>query len=148
MVARTNTEWKVIAHEIGHTFGAVHDCTSADCRNQTYVNENKCCPRGVEVRDCPADRMFLMNPATDDNIENFSPCTVGGICAALGSRNVNSACLVNNREVPSLVQAVCGNGIVEKGEECDCGGPNKPECAANSCCDAATCKLKGNAVCE
>ncbi len=58
---------------------------------------------------------------------------------------------------------MCGNGIKESGEECDCGtssvlviresliglGPaNSPECMNNSCCDGKTCKLKAGAKCE
>lgn len=37
---------------------------------------------------------------------------------------------------------MCGNGIVESGEECDTGGQD------SACCDASTCKFKKGAVCE
>ncbi|KAI4141457.1 MAG: hypothetical protein LQ341_003515 [Variospora aurantia] len=37
VVARTPNEWQVIAHETGHTFGAVHDCDTSACANQDSV---------------------------------------------------------------------------------------------------------------
>lgn len=38
---------------------------------------------------------------------------------------------------------MCGNGIVEAGEECDPGaGTDSP------CCDPTTCKFRDNAVCD
>ncbi|KAG9063642.1 hypothetical protein KI688_003753 [Linnemannia hyalina] len=41
---------------------------------------------------------------------------------------------------------VCGNGIIEHGEECDCGSPQ--ECAKDPCCNAKTCKLNAGAQCR
>ena len=38
----------------------------------------------------------------------------------------------------------CGNGIVDDGEECDCG----TQCSPNSCCSPVTCRLKADAQCE
>jgi len=35
---------------------------------------------------------------------------------------------------------------VEDGEDCDCGG--EQSCGTDACCDAKTCKFKGNAVCD
>ena len=39
---------------------------------------------------------------------------------------------------------MCGNGIVEENEACDCGSP--AECT-NPCCDAATCQPVPGAEC-
>ncbi|KAK5073012.1 hypothetical protein LTR51_005653 [Lithohypha guttulata] len=37
VIARTNNEWQVFAHESGHTFGAVHDCDSSACADSSAV---------------------------------------------------------------------------------------------------------------
>lgn len=42
----------------------------------------------------------------------------------------------------------CGNGIIENGEECDCGGPNDCKKLPDQCCDPYKCKLFKNATCS
>jgi len=59
---------------------------------------------------------------------------------------VDTSCLSSNRGVTVITEQECGNGIVEEGEDCDCGGATG--CGSDACCDAATCKFKNNAVCE
>ena len=144
VVVRTLTEWQVIAHETGHTYGAVHDCTDAACADPNTVNAQQCCP--LSSSECDAGAQYLMNPSTAQGITRFSPCSIGNICSALQRNSVDSSCLTNNRGVTTIGDPVCGNGIVEEGEDCDCGGPGP--CGDNACCDAATCRFKNNAVCD
>ena len=62
----------------------------------------------------------------------------------------NTSCLIDPNAPTSLTTAkqvitlqMCGNGIVEAGEECDPGlGSN------STCCDVSTCKFIGDAVCD
>lgn len=143
VVVRTSTEWQVFAHESGHTFGAVHDCTSTTCADGT-VTKQQCCP--LSASSCNANAGFIMNPSTVSGITAFSQCTIGNICSALGRQSVQSSCLTNNKDVVTITGSQCGNGIVETGEECDCGGAES--CANNPCCDAATCKFTTNSVCD
>jgi len=144
VVARTSTEWQVFAHESGHTFGAVHDCDASACQDTNFVNSGQCCPRSAD--SCDADARFLMNPFSADGITDFSPCSIGNICSALGTGSVTSSCLTNNRDVTTITGNQCGNGIVEDGEDCDCGGDEG--CSNNPCCNPSTCRFAQGAQCD
>ena len=144
VVARTSTEWQVIAHESGHTFGAVHDCDSQTCSDGSTENAQQCCP--LSASSCDAGAQYIMNPSTGQGITAFSPCSVGNVCSAIGRNSVNSSCLSDNKGVTTISGNQCGNGIVEAGEDCDCGGT--ANCGNNACCDPTTCKFKNNAVCD
>jgi hypothetical protein len=146
VVVRTRgaSEWQIIAHETGHTFGAVHDCTEQTCAQGTTVGSQQCCP--LSSSTCNAGEAYIMNPSTSSGVRTFSPCSIGNICSALGRNSVKSTCLTANRNIKTIGTQECGNGIVEEGEDCDCGGESG--CSDNSCCDATTCKFKNNAVCD
>ena len=144
VVAKTPTEWQVIAHEAGHTFGAVHDCDASQCANTNTVNAQQCCP--LSTSSCDAGAKYIMNPATGEAISEFSPCSIGNICSAIGRSSVKTSCLSDNKGVTIISPQQCGNGIVEETEDCDCGGA--VGCLNNQCCDATTCKFKNNAVCD
>ncbi|KAK2768442.1 hypothetical protein FQN54_000297 [Arachnomyces sp. PD_36] len=143
-VAKTPTEWQVFAHESGHTFGAVHDCDELKCESSTAVANSECCP--LDTDTCDANEQFIMNPSSNSGITQFSPCTIGNICSAMGRGSVKTTCLSENRGVVTITGSECGNGIVEEGEDCDCG--NDESCAGNTCCDAKTCKYASGAVCD
>lgn len=68
----------------------------------------------------------------------------GSLMAGASGGKTNTSCLVDpdpNRQTIAL--QMCGNGIVEKGEDCDPGqGMSSP------CCDSTTCKFTKNAVCD
>jgi hypothetical protein len=146
VVIRTSgaNEWQIIAHETGHTYGAVHDCTAQTCADANYVNAQQCCP--LSANTCNAGAQYIMNPFTAQGITNFSPCSIGNICSAIGRKSVDTECLSDNKNVVTYTGQQCGNGIVEPGEQCDCGGAEG--CGADSCCDPTTCKFKDGAVCD
>lgn len=144
VVVRTSTEWQVVAHETGHTFGAVHDCTSTTCSDGTTVATQQCCP--LSASTCDAGGAYIMNPSTAPGITKFSPCSVGNICSAIGRNSVQTGCLSANKDVTTISGSQCGNGIVEAGEDCDCGGVTG--CGSNPCCNPTTCKFTSNSVCD
>ncbi|KAF5023950.1 hypothetical protein F66182_3988 [Fusarium sp. NRRL 66182] len=141
VVVRTSAEWQVFAHETGHTFGAVHDCTESSC--PVSSNSQSCCP--LSTSSCDARGDFIMNPSSRQGISEFSPCSIGNICSGF-RRNVNAECLTDNRNVRTISGQQCGNGIVEEGEDCDCGG--EEGCGDNQCCDPSTCRFRGEAECD
>ncbi|WWC69861.1 uncharacterized protein I206_103804 [Kwoniella pini CBS 10737] len=131
----SKTEWSLVAHEIGHGFGAIHDCTSGCSLS------GSCCPSTSS--SCDAGGQYIMNPTTSSSEQTFSPCTLGNICSNIGGRTLNTNCITSpgSRTVISLQQ--CGNGIVEEGEDCDPGGNS-----TSACCDSSTCKFREGAVCD
>ena len=81
-----------------------------------------------------------------DATNRFSQCTIGNICSGFASKQVSTTCLTSNKNVTLITGGECGNGIVEEGEDCDCGGTQG--CQNDPCCVAATCKFATGSVCD
>ncbi|KAL4907008.1 Metallo-peptidase family M12-domain-containing protein [Aspergillus multicolor] len=140
VVASAGNQWQVFAHESGHTFGAYHDCESTLC--SLSGSSRQCCP--LSSSTCSADAEYIMNPVSTSPQTEFSPCTIGNVCSAIGRGRVQARCLTTRTDIPTVSTGECGNGIVEVGEECDCG----EDCDDNPCCDGSTCRFIGDAVCD
>uniref|UniRef100_A0A8C4DGL2 ADAM10 endopeptidase n=1 Tax=Dicentrarchus labrax TaxID=13489 RepID=A0A8C4DGL2_DICLA len=118
-----------LAHELGHSLGSPHD-EGSNCGNLGST--------GGKGR-------YLMFPhATDEVRENndkFSPCSIKHISKILKLKK-DDCFLVSN-------QPICGNQIVEEGEECDVGQND-----TDLCCFSARepvgvqCRLKPGKVCS
>ncbi|XP_026978690.1 disintegrin and metalloproteinase domain-containing protein 2 [Sagmatias obliquidens] len=105
----------------------------------TYDDINKChCPGAVCV----------MNPEAihSSGVKIFSNCSMEDFAHFISKSK--SQCLQNQPRLGSTYKvAVCGNGKVEEGEQCDCG--DQEDCAAlpDPCCNQATCRLNVGSAC-
>uniref|UniRef100_A0A915L4L2 Peptidase M12B domain-containing protein n=1 Tax=Romanomermis culicivorax TaxID=13658 RepID=A0A915L4L2_ROMCU len=123
-----------LAHEIGHNFGSPHDFP-ASCQPGS--------PEGNYI-------MFASATSGDKpNNAKFSPCSVANISAVLKEvlaqpphldmSGIRRNCLIDP------MTSFCGNGVVEDGEQCDCGY-DESECEQRQdhCCYARTTRGKLN----
>ncbi|KAK3597351.1 hypothetical protein CHS0354_034594 [Potamilus streckersoni] len=98
-----------LTHELGHSFGSPHDVLS-----------NPLCSPGSDYGN------YIMYPYANDgskpNHNEFSPCSISYIYPVILNKG---HCFEVN------YGPICGNGIVENGEECDCGDQN---ICTDTCC--------------
>lgn len=140
----TPNEWMVVAHEIGHGFGAIHDCNSKTCSPTLNTPIGQCCP--LSTTTCDAGANYIMNPSESVATKLFSPCSIKAICSTIKSSSGQCLKAPGTRSTQNSESNICGNGLKESGEECDCGSAE--DCANDPCCDGTTCKLKKGAVCD
>ncbi|XP_078421390.1 disintegrin and metalloproteinase domain-containing protein 9 isoform X2 [Cetorhinus maximus] len=111
----------VLAHELGHNMGINHD-------------DKRSCV-------CPTKHCIMYSAITGS--KNFSSCSQGDFVKLI--ERGGGLCLQNepNPEDQYSLPS-CGNYIVDEGEQCDCGTPQK---CSNPCCNAATCTLTSGSQC-
>ncbi|KAK2575767.1 hypothetical protein KPH14_007153 [Odynerus spinipes] len=122
-----------LAHEIGHNFGSPHD-------------PDECSPGGEDGNFI----MFARATSGDKRNNNrFSPCSLVSINPVLNAKARSvKGCFAEPQS------AICGNGVVEESEECDCGWE---EDCNDPCCHPQRlhhvpheipCRLADGAVCS
>lgn len=119
----------VLSHMVGHNLGLKHD-------------EDRGCSCEDEF-GCIMSTQVLTRSGLQSR--KFSSCSHEDLEVAL-SVDVAS-CLDEEAEKEETFSQNCGNLIVERGEECDCGSPEQCE-MSDPCCDPSTCLLKSWAQCK
>ena len=76
--------------------------------------------------------------------EKWSSCSVNQLRNSLTRADNNLGRCLANEPITTVADPVCGNGIREHDEICDCGSPE--ECN-DHCCNARTCKPVTGAQC-
>nr|XP_021511390.1 disintegrin and metalloproteinase domain-containing protein 18 [Meriones unguiculatus] len=104
----------------------------------TYDDVNNCsCPR--------APCIMQQEALSSSGMKTFSNCSVHDYRRYASNFEVKCVGNLSNVQVLQLNHSVCGDGIVEANEECDCG--NDTECRFRECCNSETCRLKASAQC-
>lgn len=85
---------------------------------------------------------YIMNPSESGGATSFSPNSQMQMCQR---SQVTGSCLVLPGGLTVLNSGICGNGIVEGNEQCDCGGTEN--CAGNKCC-YSNCTLTPGSQCD
>ncbi|XP_063077971.1 zinc metalloproteinase-disintegrin-like MTP4 isoform X2 [Engraulis encrasicolus] len=117
-----------IAHEMGHNLGMSHDEPGCYC-GPDY--ESKCLMLDT------VNKHSIVFPSL------FSDCSLKQLSDFLNSPAIG--CLDDPPQPDSLYGgALCGNGVLDSGEQCDCG---PAEDCNNPCCDASTCHFTDGSEC-
>uniref|UniRef100_A0A8C6XIT1 Uncharacterized protein n=1 Tax=Naja naja TaxID=35670 RepID=A0A8C6XIT1_NAJNA len=120
---KPNLVASAMAHEMGHNLGINHDRGSCNC------NAGPC---------------IMFPKISYEPLSEFSSCSVQEHREYL--LRDRPQCILNKPLSTDIVTPpVCGNYLVEVGEECDCGSPQGCQSA---CCNPTTCKLQHEAQCD
>uniref|UniRef100_A0A8D0BSC7 Uncharacterized protein n=1 Tax=Salvator merianae TaxID=96440 RepID=A0A8D0BSC7_SALMN len=107
----------IFVHELGHNLGIQHD-----------------------GKYCYCERSFCIMSDVLTYSDRFSNCSYRDYF-----RLRNTGCLLIPPDPKKIYKVkLCGNAVVDEGEQCDCGSPAK--CVFDPCCQS-DCTLRPDAIC-
>ncbi|XP_007529629.2 disintegrin and metalloproteinase domain-containing protein 1a-like [Erinaceus europaeus] len=111
----------LMVHELGHNLGIQHDHPACICKDQHFCLMQEGITPGSGFSNCSSDYYYHF------------------------LREHRGACLFDRPQHKSRRRrdALCGDGVVQAGEQCDCGS----DCDSHPCCEE-TCTLKDDAQCS
>ncbi|XP_074604228.1 zinc metalloproteinase-disintegrin-like BITM06A [Brevipalpus obovatus] len=132
-----------LTHEIGHMLGLRHT-TETRCAAKCQANPND-----------PDQKQCIMNPMLGNACRPFewSECSE----KYLSDKKSTHFCFRKKIKSP---KPMCGDGLVDPGEQCDCIQQEckacckdcklieGKKCANGACCDLGTCQFKEGSVCR
>jgi len=111
-------------HEIAHNIGLKHDCDEESCKEATSVSY-PCHP----CKGCSCNGKYMMSrKGAPSMLPVFSPSSQREMSVILSYFEPD----MPKVEDVTIPYRVCGNGIVERGEECD-AGPFGDKCCTREC---------------
>uniref|UniRef100_H3D2R3 ADAM metallopeptidase domain 8 n=1 Tax=Tetraodon nigroviridis TaxID=99883 RepID=H3D2R3_TETNG len=120
-----------IAHEMGHNFGLSHDAPGCTCG-----------PPPGSSNCVMADKLSTGNLAFP---EFFSDCSLEQLADFMARAQPSCLSKPPSSVKTEAVAPLCGNRLLDAGEECDCG--TVEECD-NPCCNPLTCYLTQGSQCS
>ncbi|GFO40917.1 disintegrin and metalloproteinase domain-containing protein 1-like [Plakobranchus ocellatus] len=119
----------ILSHMAGHILGIQHD-EDGDC----VCSDPFGCIMSTEVLGRKGYHSRMFSTCSHSDLE-------GGLNTGIAS------CLWGAPKVQTDFTQTCGNSLIERGEECDCG--SSEECKfQDPCCDPSTCLLQPWAQCR
>ncbi|XP_074833083.1 disintegrin and metalloproteinase domain-containing protein 9-like [Carettochelys insculpta] len=120
----------IISHEMGHSLGFKHDNSKSNTARGCICK----CPTG--------GKCIMWSYIPRYKCSEFSNCSRESYFNMI--RKPGKTCLLNIPEKKIFGTLMCGNGLIEDEEECDCGMDEV--CQRGGCC-LSNCTIKRGAAC-
>jgi hypothetical protein len=124
-------------------------CVAPSCAVQIpvvpFINAGNTCITEGGIVQARCSSVVTTTESAGQNagfVPNGASCGTSMVCN-------NSRCVsVSSSSTPSggTTTSICGDGLVQPGEQCDCGNTLTSECN-QTCCNSVTCLLVGSAQC-